>query len=61
MIDQYGHANICIYPDWEGGMIYDQHIFDKQGECIVCGVQQREIWLRLMKEIKIAKKRRADS
>lgn len=28
---------ICYYPDWEGGIYKDKHIFDKEGWCIICG------------------------
>lgn len=27
----------CIYPDWEGGLLYSAHKFDKDGYCIFCG------------------------
>ena len=27
----------CVYPDWEGGFIYDKHKFDKDGFCAICG------------------------
>lgn len=27
----------CYYPDWEEGLIVGRHIFDKSGDCIICG------------------------
>ena len=27
----------CVYPDWEGGVIVDTHIYDKKDVCIICG------------------------
>jgi hypothetical protein len=27
----------CYYPDWEGNIIGDFHIFNKDGVCIICG------------------------
>lgn len=27
----------CYYPDWEGGLIEQDHNFDKDGFCIICG------------------------
>lgn len=30
-------TGICVYPDWEGGLIQGKHVFDKDGCCIICG------------------------
>lgn len=27
----------CYYPDWEGGLIVDEHNWGKDGYCIICG------------------------
>ena len=35
--DQMVTPSDCIYPDWEGGLIKTEHIWGKDGYCIVCG------------------------
>lgn len=35
------HFIDCLYPDWEGGLIRENHTiksFDKDGFCKVCGM-----------------------
>ena len=32
----------CVYPDWEGGVIIGKHRFDKDGYCVICGMQQQD-------------------
>ena len=30
----------CKYPDWEGGLIVGDHIWDKDGVCVICGEER---------------------
>ena len=32
----------CIYPDWEGGYHRARHVWDREGNCRVCGKTIRE-------------------
>ena len=30
----------CIYPNWKGGYILEDHIWDRDGWCIICGAKR---------------------
>lgn len=42
---------ICYYPDYEGGIIKDQHVFGKDGWCNICGEPTDEAWNKLQEEL----------
>lgn len=42
----------CYSSDWEGGMYEDNHIYDKEGWCIICGEPTKEALEKLQQEMK---------